>query len=199
MGHPVYNCPIHYFIKLAGQIDNERAKMNRYRHPWQFSNEELQSHCHLNKENFFDFVYTLRGVVRRRGELNVFGMSLLFLMKINKGTSFQELTTNFALKDKAKAELASKIFKRVLTFHIKYVCNIPAVVDGNGVLNVAERDRLLEHAYRSTQVYYRTLVEDFEDPSGQGRNPVVLMADATYLGKPSKKKHFNIDICQNLE
>ena len=62
-------------------------------------------------------------------------------------------------------------------------------------MNEAERDKMLLNAYNNTPEFYKTLVEDFRDPSGANRLPVVLQIDATYIDMcssidPGKPKSF---------
>ena len=71
----------------------------------------------------------------------------------------------------------------------------------NGQVNEPERDKMLLSAYNNTPEFYITLVEDFRDPLGANRLPVVLQIDATYIdmcssidpGKP-KKFHFKPEL-----
>ena len=103
------------------------------------------------------------------------------MMKMAKNYSFEELCTMFALGDGANAELAVKIFKKVLIFYFQHCVNIPNVLDGAGQVRQGEVDRLLDTAFTQTQTFYRALVQDFEDPAGRGRDGVVLLIDATYI------------------
>ena len=59
-------------------------------------------------------------------------------------------------------------------------CSVPCLLY-NGDTVQTEVSKLLHGAYTRTPVFYQKLVEDFEDPSGFDRLPVILNLDGTYF------------------
>ena len=59
-------------------------------------------------------------------------------------------------------------------------CSVPCLLY-NGDTVQTEVSKLLHGAYTRTPVFYQKLVEDFEDPSGFDRLPVILNRDGTYF------------------
>ena len=59
-------------------------------------------------------------------------------------------------------------------------CSVPCLLY-NGDTVQEEVNKLLEGAFSRTPLFYKKLVEDFEDPSGFDRLPVVLNLDGTYF------------------
>ena len=125
----------------------------------------------------------VQGAQTRCHELNIFAESLLFLIKMAKNPSFEELSTLFALQNNIHA---SDVFKRILTFYFKNCTNLPAIYDSSGNLNAAEKRRLYEIAYADTQSqpFYQTLIDAFEDPHPNHHRHMAaaLCLDATYIG-----------------
>ena len=159
----------------------QRSRQTRFRSPWQFSSSDLEHHIHMRKAQFFDFVLkmstTLR-TTRRAQDLNIFSMCLLYLRKLTKNTPFSVLATDFALSNH---RAASKIFRRVLCNDFKTNTAIPAVIDAQDNINQHEIDLLLQQAYDHMPVFFKELVRDFHDPSGNNRTGVLICSDATYL------------------
>ena len=137
----------------------------------------------MTKAQFWDFVSMVQGAQTRCHELNIFAESLLFLIKMAKNPSFEELSTLFALQNNIHA---SDVFKRILTFYFKNCTNLPAIYDSSGNLNAAEKRRLYEIAYADTQSqpFYQTLIDAFEDPHPNHHRQMAaaLCLDATYIG-----------------
>ena len=76
---------------------------------------------------------------------------------------------------------ASNIFYKILCNQYKHNCTIPVLTDEHGAANLAEVDKLLELAHSGMSPYFKTLVADFEDSTGQNREPVLINLDAIYI------------------
>ena len=164
-----------------GLIDGHRRQITCFRSPWQFSSVEFERLCHLSKIQYFKFVADVQNAVTRVVQMNIFAKCLLVLMKLAKNHSFQELSVFFSITDASRGRNASDIFYKILMFYYMNCVNLPAIIDNQGNINQREVDKLLDTAYLHMSQFYRTLVEDFQDPSGQNRIPVILQSDATYL------------------
>ena len=163
---------------FSGQISRQQRKNTIYRSPWQYSSEEIQSLTTLTKSQFFDFVLAVHPCVHsNRHELRCFSACLLFLRKMAKNPSFKSLATDFVITEMT----AINLFYKICVYYFKNCINIPLIINGNGVVNNAEVDKLLENAYNSTQPFFSELVRRFHDPSDRGRLPILINCDATYL------------------
>ena len=132
---------------------------------------------------FFDFVISVQNVFsRRRGVLNVFAASLLFLMKVAKNYSFEALQTFFSLKQR---RTSSRIFMTMNLYYYTSRVPIPRILDVNGAIIQSEVVQFYASAYNDAQTFYRELFKDFQDPRGLNRIPVPIATDATYLDTTS--------------
>ena len=102
---------------------------------------------------------------------------LVLLLKLCHQVSFDFLAVLFALPHK---KVAAEIFYRQALHQYKTNSNLPVVIQ-NGAVNVQELDKLLHDSYERTPPYFRALLEKFEDPLGQGRLPLGLNTDSTYI------------------
>ena len=109
--------------------------------------------------------------------MNIFAQCFLFLYKLCHSSSFATISSIFGL---SHPQIVSDVFYRQLFHQYKNNCNIPAIIY-NEEINQLEVDKLLTDAYLRTPLFYKTLVKDFEDPSGMNRAPVVLNIDGTYF------------------
>ena len=130
----------------------------------------------------------VQGAQTRSHHLNIFAESLLFLIKMAKNPSFEELSTLFVLKSSIQA---SRIFRRIMIFYFKNCTNIPAIYDSSGNLNAAEKRRLYEmcHADTQSQPYYQTLLDALEDPHPNHHRLLcaAMCFDASYIGVQSSQ------------
>ena len=99
------------------------------------------------------------------------------LLKVCHQLSFEIVAVLFALPSKS---VASEVFYRQLVHQFRTNSNIPSVII-NGVINMRELDKLLHNSYERTPQFFKSLLEDFEDPSGRDRLPVGINIDATYF------------------
>ena len=112
-----------------------------------------------------------------KNSLDIFGASLLFLLKMVKNHSIYQLATDFVIRETT----ASNYFYTINIFYFKNLCNIPIVQGQDGRVNQEEVDKIFRTAYNSTPVYYQEMVKDLADPANLNRTPVILNADATYI------------------
>ena len=175
-------------VIVLGAINIQQAQMNRFRFPWKFQSSDFENLCNMTKTQFWDFVFMVQGAQIRSQELNIFAESLLFLIKMAKNPSFQELASLFALKNSTHA---SRVFRRILIFYFKHCTNLPAIYDTSGNLNAAEKRKLYEtaHADSQSQPFYQTLIDAFEDPHPNHHRllAAAMCFDATYIGGQSSK------------
>ena len=166
-----------------GAINIQQAQINRFRFPWKFQSSDLENLCNMTKAQFWDFVSMVQGAQTRSHQLNIFAESLLFLMKMAKNPSFEELTSCFALQNSTQA---SRIFRRIMIFYFKNCTNLPAIYDSSGNLNAAEKRRLYEMCYADTQSqpYFQTLIDALEDPHPNHHRlrGAAMCFDASYIG-----------------
>ena len=113
----------------------------------------------------------------KKNELNERGEALLFLMKLTKNHSFQELSTLFTLGDRTTAQ---RIFYRILLHYYQNHVNLKTLVDLEGNANEQEIDAMLNEAFERTPLLYKEFLQHFEDPSGLNRQPICINVDATY-------------------
>ena len=76
--------------------------------------------------------------------------------------------------------MASNTFYRLIVHQFSTNCNVPLIIHEQDS-NIDEVDKLLHNAYLRTPLFFKNLVKDFLDPSGQDRTPVVLNMDGTYI------------------
>ena len=148
-----------------------------FRHPWKYSDEEIQNILRLTKKQFFKLVLTCVGAHQRSSSLNIFAECFLMQFKLCHNDSFYKIASLFCLNTHNDA---SNVFYRQLTHQYLTNCNIPAII-ANATTNQAEVDKLLRCSYLRTPLYFKVLVKDFEDPSGRNRTPVILNIDGTYF------------------
>ena len=126
----------------------------------------------------FDVALAISPIIRPRSNgLNAFAASLLLLMKLGKNHSFEDIASHFSIE----TQTAINLFYKVDMYYFRHHTNIPAVVDGNGVVNMNEVNKLFTNAFNSMSPYFAELSDAFEDPTGQQRRGVFLNIDATYL------------------
>ena len=145
--------------------------------PWLFPDSAIQSLVRHTKRQFFQIVRTCVGAKQRSEGLNTFAECFLLLLKCCHQLSYEVITLLFALPSKSTA---SEVFYRQLVHQFRTNNNIPSVII-NGVRNMEEIQKLLQGAYDRTPQFFKTLLEDFEDPAGLDRIPVGINVDATYF------------------
>ena len=133
----------------------------------------------MTKHQFLKVVQQNENVYDPKHELNIRAQCLLFLMKLSKNHSFDQLSSLFTLGSHVTAK---RIFERILLNHFKNNINIRTLVDSNGNANDDEIDAMLDEAYTNMPVKTKELLRYFVDPSGQNRIGVMLNFDATYIG-----------------
>ena len=148
-----------------------------FRKPWLFPDKAIQALIKHTKQQFFNLVLTGTGSRARRSPINVFSECFLFLLKLSHQLSFDVIAVLFALPDKS---IGSRIFYRQLVNQYLRNSNIPAIIQNNET-NEEEMNKLLHNSYERTPTFFKTLLANFEDPSGRNRLPVCLNIDATYI------------------
>jgi hypothetical protein len=109
--------------------------------------------------------------------LSPLAQAFLFLLKLCQNISFRFIKTLFALSDQ---KIAWKVFWEQVANQYLHNCNVPCLLF-NGDTVQAEVDKLLEGAYARTPIFFKKLVEDFEDLSGFDRLPLIINLDGTYI------------------
>ena len=115
---------IHFYsllIIFLGAAPDGRKKMSSFR-------------------QFLEIVSMNRGVWSSQHERNEHSQALLFLMKLAKGHSFDELATLFTVARKT----ATRTFEGILLNHYRFHCNIRNIVDLYGRVQHDELNRLLQ-------------------------------------------------------
>ena len=148
-----------------------------FRHPWKFSDLDIQNLVRMFKQQFFDLVLTCVGAEHRSSSLNIFAQCFLMLYKLCHSSSFRQIATLFGL---TSHNVAANVFYRQVTHQFLTNCNIPRVIV-NGQVNQPEIDKLLDDAFNRTPTFYRVLVKDFLDPTDRDRTPLLLNTDGTYI------------------
>ena len=82
---------------FLGSVHLERKKKACYRSPWKFTDGEIRRLCHLTKIQFLKLAKEQEGSLSTNNELNIQSETLLFLIRIMKDHSFEELSAEFAL------------------------------------------------------------------------------------------------------
>ena len=162
---------------MGSRTLNQRQAASYFREPWKFPDSEIQNIVRSSKRQFFQQVLTCVGSQDRKSGLNIFAQCLLMLYKLCHQISFATLAVLFALNS---AQTAYNVFYRQTVHQFKFNCNIPAVIYNNQV-NPAEVNKLLRDSHMRTQLYYKMLLRDFDDPAGLDRTPVALNIDGTYF------------------
>ena len=161
-----------------GSLHRDRRKVSLFRQPWDMKDEEFQAHCRMSKMDFFEFVRTCQGATLRMRDLNMYSQALLFQLKLCHDIPFDSLASMFSVSDMT----AIRVFVRILLYQFINNCNIPNILDVNGRIVDAERDKLFQTAYNNTPAFMKQLLRDFKDPDPtRNRIGVALNADATYL------------------
>ena len=143
--------------------------------PWQYSDKSIRILTRMTKIEYFSFVESAIGSRQRRRELNLFAECLMFLLKVSHDVPYEMLGALFEVNHNVAMDL---VYRQCLHY-FKNNLNIPSILQPDGSANIAEVSKLLRTAYNNTEPYYKTFV--FEDPTGQGRRPVFINVDATYL------------------
>ena len=162
---------------MGSRSIEQRQAASYFRKPWLFPDDSIQAMTRHSKRQFFNLVQSCRGAHARSSKLNEYAECLLLLLKLCHQLPFHVITVLFALPSKGSA---SEVFYRQLSHQYRTNSNIPAIIQ-NGVTNEEEVAKLLHYSYERTPQFHRTLLQDFEDPSGRGRIPVGLNIDATYF------------------
>ena len=162
---------------MGARSIEQRQAASFFRQPWQFPDDSIQALTRHTKQQFFDLVQTCRGAHAKSSKLNEYAECLLFVMKLCHQVSFHVISVLFALPSKGST---SDVFYRQLSHQYRTNSNIPSIIQ-NGVTNEEEVAKLLHNSYENTPQFHKTLLQDFEDPSGRGRIPVGLNVDATYF------------------
>ena len=167
-----------YNLIFTGAVHPELLKKTVFREPLLMNEECFNVYCRMSKEQFINFSMTNVPALTKRGELNVYAETLLFLIKICHGTPFQALAKMFSFKNHTSA---SRIFYRILAHQYMNNVSIPVLINEQGIVNDGEVDKFLNLAYDQMSPYFKTLVSYLEDPTGQNREAVLINLDATYI------------------
>ena len=92
-------------------------------------------------------------------------------MMLTKQYSFDDLTTEFALGSERSS---SNVFYRQLIHYFNNFINITNLINPDGSANTQGIDDMLQQAYDRTPVFFKKLVENFQDPAGRCRTPVII-------------------------
>ena len=156
----------------------QRRAASYFNEPWKFTDDEIQSLVKVTKHDFLKLVISCLGAkIRSHGNLNIFACCFLFLYKLTNQVSYDMLATLFCLPNVSSAFDA---FHQQVLHQFRFNCNIPNIIF-NDKVNQPEIDKLLQSAHRRTPIFFKVLLKDLEDPSGNGRTPVVLNIDGTYI------------------
>ena len=139
---------------------------------------------------FLNIVEKQKNAWSSNNELKLESEVLLFLMKLTKKVSFGFLDTLFQVAENT----AINVFNRHAVQYFSHNVNLKMLVNLDGSVNQSEIDSMLEDAYERTPPFFKKLLEDFEDPSGNGRIPVCIQTDGTYIGITNStylKKNFS--------
>ena len=172
-------CQLLYVFINAGALNSSKKKMSVFREPTQMDCSDIQHHCHMTKVQFMEVVKQNENVYDPKHELNIRAQCLLFLMKLAKNHSFEQLSSLFTLGSHVTAK---RTFNRILLNHFKHNINIRTLVDSDGISNDSEIDAMLDEAYNNMPVKFKELLRHFWDPAGLYRLGVLLNFDATYIG-----------------
>ena len=91
--------------------------------------------------------------------MGIYAEVLLFLIKLTKNPSFEELSTRFVLEDHRSA---SNIFLRHLVYFFMNNSNIKNIIGIDGEVIQSEIDDMLSEAHSRSAPLFKTLVRDFE-------------------------------------
>ena len=114
------------FIFIIGQLHILLRKKTSFRDPDQFSDEEMQSLVRMTKKQFLEYSMSMLGATKKKGDMSIFGETLLFLIKMCHNPSFRLLSIMFSMASKTSA---IRIFYRFLIHHFKFNTAIPALID----------------------------------------------------------------------
>ena len=163
---------------LGSKTIVQRRAASYFNKPWQFTDSEIQTFIHISKKDFLILTLTCVDTgIKSVAGLNIFASCFLMLFKLANQVSFDTVATLFCLPTKSSA---FDVFYKQVLHQYKSNCNIPTIIFNNEV-NESELSKLYTEAYRRTPVFYKVLLKDFEDPSGQDRIPVAFNIDGTYL------------------
>ena len=71
-------------------------------------------------------------------------------------------------------QTAANIFYSLIVLLFQHRNNIAVLTLPSGAINQQEVDKMLENIKQNTPTFYQELVKDIKDPSGMGRQPVIL-------------------------
>ena len=163
-----------------GEADAATKKMNMFREPWKYGNEDFLDMINMTKVQYLNIVVKQDGSQSRsrRSELSLPSEVFLWLLKMTKNLANEVLRGLFALNS---AEIVRQMFNRQNAFYYCNNINIPAIINQDGSVNIQERDKLLQICYDGMSDYHRTLAAALADPEGRNRRGVILNVDSTYI------------------
>ena len=135
--------------------------MNIYQNPLQLSNEDFCTLIHCKKEQFVEFVNTLRPYyhqVDSESHLSLISRAFLFRMKIASYESDARLGVYFSVDKKT----ANNIYWNIMEITYRYNLQIPDFLDIK--LNV---DELFSQMAELQDTFFTKLVEPIKDPKGK--------------------------------
>ena len=163
-----------------GEADVVTKKMNMFREPWKYGNEDFLDMINMTKVQFLDIVVKQDGSQSRKSELSLPSEVYLWLLKMTKNLANEVLRGMFALNS---VESVRQMFNRQNCYYYCHNINIPAIISQDGSVNIQERDKLLQICYDGMSDYHRTLAAALADPKPEGRNRIALIVnvDSTYI------------------
>ena len=163
-----------------GEVNAETKKMNLFREPWKYGNEDFLDLINMTKIQFLNIVVKQDGSQSKKTELSLPSEVFLWLLKLTKNLSNEFLRASFGLNS---VEIVRQMFNRQNCFYYCHNINIPAIVAQDGSVNIQERDKLLQICYDGMSDYHRTLAASLADPKPEGRMRIAVIenVDSTYI------------------
>ena len=163
-----------------GAVGTRFKRMNFFRKPWEFDNQDIMDFINMTKVQFFNLVWKQAGCHTRQthSELNIFSEVFLWLLKMTKDASNDLLRAMFCLNNE---EHARQVFNRHMLFYYRQNVNIPNIISPDGSVNNAERRKLYQQCRDGMSPLYRRLADSIRDPDGRNRICVIINIDGSYI------------------
>ena len=133
---------------------------NLFLHPEKASNNEIVSLIHITKEQFIQFVNSIKNVYTpdKRSLLSIYSQAFLFRLKLASTWSFHELDTCFGCGYSS----ARRIFWKLTKVVYKHCLAIPKIIGGHD----GELEEMFDETYRALDPFHKELFRPMKDPRG---------------------------------
>lgn len=153
---------------------DEKKEINRFRHPETLDDYEIQHMTGMNIRKFKTFCQLRKDNCVSCKELGYNSQCLMYLAYYRKGLSIRDLALFWSIPHTTVERVLNNLLYKELqkNQHIPFLCNSDTQLEVNRTMNFLKTN---------IPPFLNCLIDEFEDPKGEGRECVAASIDATYF------------------